>query len=72
MRSSSSLSPEAGRWIEAGKTLAVDPSAQVMCPVCGKGYLVVTDVPWKDGLHLDRHMQCPDCGARNVLTKLVK
>ncbi len=72
MRYSSSLSPEALRWIEAGKILAVDPAAQVVCPVCEGAYLVVTDVGWNDGLHMDRHMQCPHCGARNVLSKLVQ
>jgi len=72
MRSSSSLSPEGRRWIEAGKILAVDASAQVKCPVCEEDYLVVTDVRWKDGVHVDRHMQCPNCRARNVLTKLIQ
>lgn len=72
MRSSSSLSTESRRWIEAGKRLAVDPTAEVVCPVCQGANLMVTDVLWKDGIHLDRHIQCPECGARNVLTKLLQ
>ncbi len=57
-------------WIEAGILLAADPGASVNCPVCADGILIVRDVAWPDGYHLDRHIQCPKCGARNVLSKL--
>ncbi len=60
------------RWIEAGNRLAIDRNAKVSCPSCSGAYLETTDVSWKDGVHLDRHMQCPQCGARNVLTRFVE
>ncbi len=67
--SSNGLCSEGRRWLEAGKTLASDPNVQVRCRTCEVDHLIVTDAAWNDGVHLDRHMQCPKCGARNVLTK---
>jgi hypothetical protein len=61
------MSTETERWIEAGKTLAVDPAAKVSCPRCLDAYLMVTDVtvPNQPGL-MERHMQCPKCDAYNA------
>ena len=39
------IGPEWQRWVEAGKILAADPRAQVLCPRNGDGYLEVTDIP---------------------------
>ncbi len=72
MCSSGSPRLERQRWIEAGNRLAIDRDAKVSCPRCDGTYLEITDVPWKDGVHLDRYMQCPQCGARNVLTRFVE
>jgi transcription elongation factor Elf1 len=56
------------KWIEAGRELARDSSAKVTCPVCGKGYLEVRDVPVQHRPVLDRYMTCPICRATNVIT----
>lgn len=62
------VSPEWQRWVEAAKVLAADPTARVLCPRNGDGYLEVTDVPLADGSgQLDRHLRCPVCGATNVI-----
>jgi hypothetical protein len=61
------VSDEWRRWIEAAKILAVDPKAAVACPACGKGTLLVI-VSRYGADKIDRHMQCPVCYARNVLS----
>jgi hypothetical protein len=59
---------ERQRWVEAGKILAADPRAQVLCPRHGDGYLTVTDVPVAgDPTQLERHLRCPVCGAQNII-----
>lgn len=55
------------KWIEAGKKLAVDAHAEVLCPVYGDANLVVTDIPMPSSQKFERIMECPKCGARNVL-----
>jgi len=70
MHSSTESNPSREKWIEAGKTLAADRDAKVICPECGNAFLEVTDVIWPDRTHLDRHMRCPACASYNVLTKL--
>ena len=55
-------------WIDAGKTLAVDPQAVVKCPDCGKAELTIFDTP-TGASHVERHMRCPKCGAYNALLK---
>jgi hypothetical protein len=56
------------RWIEAGKVLAQDASAQVPCPVCQSAILQVTDVVNEsNSSELERHMKCTSCGAYNSL-----
>ena len=60
------VSPEWQRWAEAAKILAADPTAQVLCPRHGDGYLVVTDVPGPSGV-VERYLRCPVCGATNVI-----
>jgi hypothetical protein len=58
----------AGRWIDAGKAIAVDPNAKILCPVCQKIFLQVTDVRnEKNRSELERHMVCKECGAYNAL-----
>jgi predicted RNA-binding Zn-ribbon protein involved in translation (DUF1610 family) len=61
------------RWIEAGKTLAADPEVKVACPECGKADLRVTDYKNEENpAQFERIMQCPLCGARNVLRMTAK
>lgn len=56
------------RWIEAGKCIAIDPEAKVLCPVCQIGYLRVTDVTNDHNpSEFERHMKCDHCGAYNAL-----
>ncbi len=56
------------RWIEAGKILAEDPDASVMCPENLCAPLDVIDSPHPAGLaELERHMRCPKCGAYNAM-----
>lgn len=62
------MSTEVERWVEAGKVLAVNPSAPVSCPRCQKAQLVVDDVamPGSGGI-IERHLRCPRCQAYNAL-----
>jgi hypothetical protein len=54
-------------WIDAGKTLAQDPTARVVCPSCGLGTLDVHDqVVWK-GERVERWMRCDYCSVANSL-----
>ena len=56
------------RWIEAGKNIAVNPNAKVLCPVCQKAYLEVKDIKNANNpSEIERHMICPECGAHNAL-----
>jgi len=56
------------RWIKAGKILAQDSNAQVLCPVCHVETLKIIDVKnEKKPLELERHMICGACGARNSI-----
>lgn len=56
------------RWIEAGKVLAQDANAQVLCPVCQAETLKVTDVRNESNpTELERHMKCSACGVYNSL-----
>jgi transcription elongation factor Elf1 len=59
-------------WIAAAKQLSADPGARVTCPECGNATLEVTDQAWPDGSHLDRYLQCPACGASNVVTLVLE
>jgi transposase-like protein len=50
------------QWLEAAKILAVDPTAQIVCPKCGEANLLVTDIPYRgDASRWERHIQCPAC-----------
>ena len=56
------------RWVKAAKVLALDPTAQVLCPHNLDGYLQVTDVPSsQDPSQIERHLRCPVCGATNII-----
>lgn len=58
----------AWRWIEAGKTLAGDPAATVLCPVCAAGNLEVEDVENpRNTMEIERYLRCPICLAVNIL-----
>lgn len=58
------------RWVEAATILGRTPTELVPCPACGMADLRVTDVvPWPDAEVFERHLECPACGARNVLRK---
>lgn len=52
--------------MEAAKTLAADPTAQVGCPRNSDAILEVTDTPMGVG-KVERELRCPICGARNVI-----
>lgn len=56
---------ETQRWIEAGKILAADATAEVRCPRCVKGDLQVQDVQIGD--RIERHLRCPKCGGYNAI-----
>jgi hypothetical protein len=62
------MTPQAKRWIEAGKLLAVNPAATVRCPERDDGALTVRDVrsPKAPGV-VERFMVCDKCGARNSM-----
>src|SRR5579859_7773380 len=55
------------RWHDAGITLAINPSAQVLCPQCEAARLTVTDAFAGDCM--ERWMRCPACGAYSTLLK---
>ena len=58
------------RWIEAGKVIATNPDAKVLCPACQKEFLQVIDVRDEKNIFvLERHMICKECGAYNSLLK---
>lgn len=62
------MKEESKRWIEAAKTLARDPDAEVVCPACSDGLLEVIDVFADAALEImERHLVCASCGARNSL-----
>ena len=44
------MSPEAERWVEAAKVLAMDPTAKVVCPQRLDGTLAVHDEPCGEGI----------------------
>lgn len=54
-------------WLDAGKTLAQDPSARVVCPSCGLGILQVRDEIVWNGERIERWMKCDNCGKANTL-----
>jgi len=60
------MSPEAERWVEAAKVLAMDPTAKVVCPQRLDGTLAVHDEPCGEGM-IERYLICDVCGAKNVI-----
>ena len=54
------------RWLEAASALTLEPGAQVLCPDCGKSFLTATDEQ-VDASHVDRHICCAYCGARESI-----
>ncbi len=58
------------RWIEVGKVLALDATAEVPCPeLCG-GTLQAFDIDCPgDPEHFERVLRCDNCGAHNILYK---
>lgn len=62
------MKDESFRWIEAGKILAENPNARVVCPEKQDAELVVTDAsPQNNPEIIERYMRCPKCGASNSL-----
>jgi DNA-directed RNA polymerase subunit RPC12/RpoP len=72
------ISDASRRWIQAATVLSKDPTASVLCPDCGKRDLIVQDIPLKwvgpkalgiewDTPHIDRLIQCPECGSHNYI-----
>ncbi|WP_140919020.1 hypothetical protein [Limnobaculum xujianqingii] len=56
------------RWIEAGKNIAINPSVNVLCPVCQKVFLQILDIKFDtETPQFERHMICNECGAYNAL-----
>lgn len=56
------------RWVHAGTSIALNPAAKILCPVCQKEYLEVTDIISENTPSvISRRMLCPDCGACNEL-----
>ncbi|HEY1243546.1 MAG TPA: hypothetical protein VGF29_01815 [Hyphomicrobiaceae bacterium] len=60
------MTPQAKKWIEAGKVLEADPSATVRCPERDDGTLRVRDVPLPNG-GIERYLICDTCGATGAL-----
>lgn len=54
-------------WLQAGNTLARDPTARIACPTCGRGVLVVSDVRIMDETRVERWMRCDTCGSANTM-----
>ena len=55
-------------WIEAGKVIAADQNAEVLCPVCKFSALTVRDEVFDiDRTRCERHMICMHCGATNSI-----
>ena len=61
------MTPIATKWIEAGKSFASHPLAQVRCPECDKGWLRAFDVVVPGTSKMERYIFCESCGAKNVL-----
>jgi len=62
------MNDETRRWIEAGKTIAVDANAKVLCPHCLSEFLEVRDFHNTSAPEeIERAMRCPVCGTRNAL-----
>lgn len=58
------------KWIDAAIVLGKDSTAKVQCPVCEAAELTVRDVfPTPDTDVFERYLECPNCGARNVMRK---
>jgi hypothetical protein len=70
MPSSDESSRVSQGWIAAAVELGRFPRENVLCPVCSDRYLEVLDVPLSEAGLIDRHLICPGCGARSVLSRL--
>jgi hypothetical protein len=60
------LNDASKRWVQAGITLAKDPTARVLCPTNADADLVVYDIDLGP-THIERVFTCPKCGARNFM-----
>jgi hypothetical protein len=59
------------RWIEAGKIIATNPEAKILCPVCQESFLQIIDVRNENNSsELERHMMCNNCNAYNAIRLL--
>ena len=57
-------------WLQAGRTLALDPTQSVDCPSCGNATLVVRNLPSDDNC-VERHIVCPACKKGEYIYKPV-
>ena len=56
------------KWVDVARLASEDPHAQIECPVCAASTLTVTDVaPFPDSGVFERYLECPSCGARNIM-----
>ena len=56
------------RGLKASIILGQDPQAKVLCPVCQKVFLKVTDIKSSaDPSHIERVIYCSACGARSYI-----
>jgi len=62
------MSEKSKKWIEAGKLLAVDVNASVICPECGLVKLTTADnINENNPQETERLIFCTSCGAKNYL-----
>ncbi|MCQ1528818.1 hypothetical protein [Lutispora saccharofermentans] len=62
------ISSKTQKWIEAGKLIAENPDAKILCPECEQNNLEVKDIRNDNNVsELERIMYCSNCGARNIL-----
>jgi len=62
------MTEKSKKWIEVGKLLAIDSTANVVCPECGLAKLYVEDkINKNNSTEIERLIFCMSCGARNYL-----
>jgi uncharacterized Zn finger protein len=60
------INKENEKWIEAARIICCNSSEKILCPRCGKAFLIVEDV--RAGLSkFERIMRCKNCGAYNAI-----
>lgn len=54
-------------WIEAANALLMNPSAVVVCPVCGNVTLRAEDISLPSGEIVERRLYCTTCDSQNFV-----